>query len=181
MRTFLAVHLSEEAVQDLCRMQEFIKAHNIKARFTPKDNFHITLKFLGEINYTDVQKIHDALKGKFTGIHPFNIKLHKVGYFPGDENIRVLWVGVVDKTRGLGRLHSIIESELACVGIPRDKRPFKSHITVAREVDKSSEIMDIIRSFCFLSGEFAVDRVTLMESRVDDYKRIYTPLFEINL
>lgn len=181
MRTFIAVHLNREAIADLINMQKYLKENNVKARYTPEDNFHITLKFLGEIEYADIQKIYDTLKDKFTDIKPFYIRLDKVGYFPGDKNIRVLWAGVSDKKRGLNALYDVINRELSGIGYPQDKRPFRSHVTIAREVEENGETMNVIKGYKFTSGEFLIDRISLMDSRVDDHKRVYAPLFDIRL
>ncbi|SHF86797.1 2'-5' RNA ligase [Caldanaerobius fijiensis DSM 17918] len=181
MRTFIAVHLNQEAIDDLTNMQKYLKGNNVKARYTPEDNFHITLKFLGEIEYADIQRIYDALKDKFTDIKPFYIRLNKVGYFPGDKNIRVLWAGVSDKKRGLNALYNVINRELSGIGYSEDKRPFRSHVTIAREVEKNSEIIKVIKGYKFTSGEFLIDRISLMDSRIDGNKRVYTPLFDIRL
>lgn len=59
------------------RFQEILKNYTVKGRWTYKDNFHITLKFLGEIEIEAISKIEEAAKVAVKGIIPFTYDFQK--------------------------------------------------------------------------------------------------------
>ncbi|MEQ6360665.1 RNA 2',3'-cyclic phosphodiesterase, partial [Thermoanaerobacter thermohydrosulfuricus] len=62
MRAFVGIDIGEKTIEQIVRFQETLKNYTVKGRWTYKDNFHITLKFLGEIEVEAISKIEDAVK-----------------------------------------------------------------------------------------------------------------------
>lgn len=89
MRLFIAFDVSKQAKEVLSNTQEQIKLDG-KATFTKE--FHLTLKFLGEVQDSKVDEIKHALETiKFD---PFDVSLEGVGAFPDKRNPRVVWAGL---------------------------------------------------------------------------------------
>ena len=88
MRTFIAIELPETIKEYLKEIQKELTG--IKASFV-KD-FHLTLKFLGEVSEDKIEKIEEKLKE--VNFEPFKVTLSNTGVFPSESYIRVVWVGL---------------------------------------------------------------------------------------
>jgi len=80
MRAFISIEIPEEVKDYIVKIQKTIQQTNlIKAKFTGKDNIHLTLKFLGEIVEKEVPMIIDVLKTiKFSS---FTTQTSNLGFF----------------------------------------------------------------------------------------------------
>lgn len=99
------------------------------ARPVPADQLHLTLKFIGEVDESRILDIDDALKEII--LPEFSLSLKGVGTFPPRGTPRILWAGV-EPIEGTAALRNSIERTLAAIDIPRDKRKFVPHLTLAR-------------------------------------------------
>jgi 2'-5' RNA ligase len=100
--------------------------------WTPEENLHVTLKFLGEVPPDGVDRIARLLDASSRGIDPFDMAVEGAGAFPSLRAPRVLWVGVREPLELVGKLHENIESALSGAGFPREGRPFHPHVTIGR-------------------------------------------------
>ena len=123
MRLFIAVDIPTEVKKHLTYLQQQLSSQDLSLT---KD-FHITLKFLGEVNPDKIEH----LKSNLEHIHfePFKLQLDKVGFFPGEKFVRVVWVGLKNASKLLWLQKQV---DLA-VGLqyPVDHK-FSPHITLAR-------------------------------------------------
>ena len=102
MRTFIAIELGNEVKNVLAAAQEQVAALCRKGNYTPKENFHLTLHFLGEVTTEDVEYLQQAMMETAGMSYPFSLRLDRIGFFPrGREGI--LWAGV-EKSDALFRL-----------------------------------------------------------------------------
>lgn len=93
MRTFIAIELEEEVKDALEGAQQQAAELCRKGNYTPKENFHLTLHFLGEIRPEEVDDVVQAMMETTRRNRPFELKLDRLGFFPrGREGI--LWAGV---------------------------------------------------------------------------------------
>ncbi|EIW01026.1 RNA 2',3'-cyclic phosphodiesterase [Thermoanaerobacter siderophilus] len=181
MRTFIGIDLDEKSIGKLSSFQEELKNYTIKGRWTHKDNFHITLKFLGEIETESVMKIKDSLEVAVKDISPFYIKFDKVGFFKGNGDMRVLWVGT-EENSFLNKLHHNIDKELYKIGFAKDERKFTSHITIARDIRLNIGIEEVNNLFEKQEKEaILVDTIFLYESVIQENRRKYIPIFSVPL
>jgi 2'-5' RNA ligase len=99
------------------------------ARWTDEENFHLTLRFIGEVDEGTGHDVAEAL-ASVRG-ERFALTLHGIDQFGKGEKARVLWMGV-DKNPALLRLHDRIESTLVRAGLEPEGRKFTPHVTLAR-------------------------------------------------
>ncbi len=129
MRTFIAIDITAEIRE---RLIEFVEKHRplfANARWIRPEGAHITLKFLGEIDLEQKDRIEAALsRVKAT---PFDIRVRGVGFFPGTRAPRVLWAGT-EAGEPLAALASYVEKELAPLGFAKEKQAYRPHLTLAR-------------------------------------------------
>src|SRR5262245_48342032 len=99
------------------------------ARWTPPENFHLTLRFIGEVSEADAEDIHDTLMSVRT--KAFDISLAGVGHFESKGQVHTLWAGI-EKNPELTALRDRIESALVRFGLEPEERRYTPHVTLAR-------------------------------------------------
>lgn len=103
-----------------------------QARWTPRENQHVTLKFLGS---TPPERLDDVISacGEVAAIHaPGPLAPAQLGVFPSTKRARVLWIGLDDPGAVLTSLALGLASHLAELGYEPEKRDFSAHLTIAR-------------------------------------------------
>jgi 2'-5' RNA ligase len=101
-------------------------------RWIPPENFHLTLKFLGEVEERLVPSLHEAA-GRITArVAPFTLAFDRFGGFPNLRRPRVIFFAASDGADRLRDLASLVEDEVEPLGFARERRPFRAHLTLAR-------------------------------------------------
>jgi RNA 2',3'-cyclic 3'-phosphodiesterase len=170
MRLFIAIDLSEQAKENIEKIKSELKG--IKGvKPVSKENIHLTLKFLGEVSDKKAEDIVNALSQvKF---RPFNMSINKMGVFPNEQRIQVLWVNA-EPAEPLVEVKKMIDAAL-----PRfkDDHPFKSHITfvrikyIANDADKK-KILDILKKSVEKTS-FLVNNFRLYKSDLQPMGPVY--------
>jgi len=125
MRAFIAFEIPEEVKKVLIEAQNQLE----KAKLSLTKDFHLTLKFLGEVDETKVEEIRKRLgEIKFNS---FETSLTDIGVFPGENSIRVVWVGLNDPESKIASLQKEVDSKTEILGFKKDIR-FHPHLTLAR-------------------------------------------------
>lgn len=160
MRAFLAVEISDEAREELIRIQKEF-APLIKAKFVEPENLHLTLKFFGEIDEEDVKEIVKGLRKVRFGKFP--IKLGNVGFYPNLNHARVFCIKL--ESDKINELYKLVEKS---VEIKDDG--FDCHVTLARikEIKNKHEFTEKVKDFkikpiSFEAKEFILEKSTLTE------------------
>ena len=123
MRLFIAIDFNE--LKDYFFELQMHLPKN--ARLSLTKAFHITLKFLGEVQPDNVEDIIGKLKGiRFA---QFSVSLNSIGIFPSENYIRVVWVGVKPEEQII-ELQKNIEDSLS--KLFKKEKDFQPHITLAR-------------------------------------------------
>lgn len=133
-RVFCAVEIPATARRLLLDHIARLKAAapEAQASWSREANLHLTLKFLGEIKETSVEKLSDAASRAVAGLSPFSIRLEDTGVFPNHGAPRVLWIGIKDLSGELAELQARLEDQTALAGFPKEARRFQPHLTLAR-------------------------------------------------
>ena len=160
MRLFIAVNLSDEMKDSLIRMQNALYDRGARGNYTPEENLHLTLAFIGE--YPDAQPVLDALSA--VAFRPFELSLEGMGRF-GD----LWWAGMRDSVP-LTAVVRRIRRTLAESGIPFDRKRFSPHVTLIRKA--SGEIPGIAP----VPVSMTVNSISLMRSDRGRNGMIYTEL-----
>jgi 2'-5' RNA ligase len=170
MRLFIALDLSIDAKESIEGLKKgLIGIKGVKP--VAKENIHITLKFLGEVADNKVNLIIQALS--LVKFEKFKLTLGKLGVFPNENKIQVLWVDA-EPTEPLLELKKQIDAALPSF---KDDHPFKNHLTFARvkyianESDKK-KILESIKKPVEKS-EFSVDKFVLYKSELTPAGPVY--------
>ena len=125
MRLFCAIALPEEARLRLLGLCRGLPGQ----RWVAPENFHITLRFFGDLDGTQARDLDDAFcRLQF---NPFPVQLNGIGFFGKENRPRMLWAGV-EKTKEILELRRKIEYAAQSIGLRLDREKFSPHITLCR-------------------------------------------------
>jgi 2'-5' RNA ligase len=150
------------------------------ARWLPPENYHITLRFIGEVAAHQAEEIDLALAG--LRARGFSISLTGVGTFEKAGRPVALWVGV-ERNPQLDLLQAKIETACQRVGLEPERRRFTPHITLARLDNpvESKLAVFVQANNLFRSEPVAVEHFTLFSSRLGKEASVYTAEVEYGL
>jgi len=160
MRVFIAVDLPDEAKDYLSDLQEYIR-NDGSMKVVDKDKLHLTLRFLGEMNDSEIDKLKDVLKQvKFEKI---KARLGNFGVFTEDY-VRVVWISLEPKEK-FREMHEKIDELLEKEKIAKADK-FESHITLARvkSIKNKESFLRKIRELKVKPLEFEVKNFSLKKS-----------------
>ena len=187
-RLFVAVEIAPQVRSKITRYLNSHVTDLKRIRWVAPDQFHMTLKFLGDVPQTEIHHVIRALKNACMRSEPFDLVFEDVGAFPNAECPRTLWVGVSEGIEESSDLAEAIDEELAGIGYPRESRRFTPHLTVGR-VKKSvpGDCSTGLDAFLLPAkgplffGVSSVTSVTLFSSELSRGGPKYEPLAEIDL
>lgn len=145
-------------------------------RYTPKENYHCTLKFIGEAGEQEILAIRGAMQAAAHGMNAFTIELARLSYFRRPQDA-VLFCGI----KSCPTLHLLAETldhALHQAGFPLETGPYHPHITLTRQARIDPEKLN---SIPVTPAQSPVTEITLFEScRIRDQLR-YVPLCAYSL
>ncbi len=134
------------------------------ARWIDPENYHITLRYIGDVDHRTAGEVYDALE-MHADVEPFSLTISHLGVFGGNKP-RALYAGV-EPSEPLARLQASQERLLQRIGLPPDGRKFVPHVTLARLRDTSPA--DLARHIAhagqFMAMSFAVGEFVVFSSR----------------
>lgn len=134
MNHFFALPLPppvQETVADFAHFWKTYTGTQDAARWYEAADYHLTLKFLGDIQDAEAMRLSDAGDAVAARHAPLTLTLTTPSAFPNIFRPRVLFLGV-KSTSALRDLVTDLEETMEILGVPRETRPYAPHITVAR-------------------------------------------------
>jgi 2'-5' RNA ligase len=178
VRCFVAVEIPEPIQELLKPVQTHLQSHIRKASWTKPGNFHLTLKFLGDVCPETIDVVSEAIQ-RVAGAHPpFSIEFGGIGAFPNLARPRVIWVGVKEGASTVSELAKTVNLELGHLGFPADDR-FHPHLTLARlrAATNLEPLKNILRKYNTINdAAMSVNEITLMQSQLHPSGAVYTSL-----
>jgi 2'-5' RNA ligase len=141
------------------------------ARWTPAENLHITLRFIGEVDELVADAVHEALS--CLRAPAFTVELAGLGLFQHGRGTGNLWIGVA-AAPPLVHLHDKIERAVVRAGLEPERRRFHPHISLARLKDTPSvRLQAFLAGNNMVGGTFVADRFALFSSRLGHGDPVY--------
>lgn len=171
MRLFIALELPERVKGELWENAELLRRHCSGGRFSPRENYHITLAFLGEQPEARIPDVIAAMDE--CAAEPVPVAFGGLGAF----ETGVLWRGI----EGSGELNGLqqeLTNQLRLRNFSLEERDFKPHLTLARRavLHETIRLSDLSAQLSPLS--FQADRMTLMRSELTHTGAVYTLIYE---
>lgn len=184
LRTFVAVEISEEIRKGLSDLITRLKTTGADVKWVAPENIHITLKFLGYIEDTQVAAVSELIRKAAASINSFTVAIKHLGVFPNTKKPRVIFVVAHEKGNNLATIYSRLDESLTELGIEREGREFTPHLTVGRvksskNLKALAEAMDSLKESSF--GQQTVEDVVLMQSDLKPTGPIYKKLAYFSL
>jgi len=177
-RLFLAVDLPPSAKEACGRITRELKKTGADVRWVEDANFHVTLKFLGDVTEDRVQDIADACAATGKNHRIFSFSLSGLGAFPSVTAPRVLWVGVRTAEQPFEHLAQDLDDALARIGFDKEERTFHPHVTIGRVRSPRNRVhlIEVLaeNKDAFLPQDIPAHGITLFESQLTPQGAVYT-------
>lgn len=151
--------------------------------WVPKENFHITLKFLGKTTHNQEEKIKEFLNELSNRLYGFSFLIKKLGYFGRKNSPQVIWAGI-EENENLSYLHKIINNRLVDFGFEPEEKVFRPHLTLAR-IKSKPEIQTFQKDLEKYKDEFfqevLVEKLSFYESKLSQEGARYFLIDEFEL
>ena len=182
VRCFIAIALDNHARHRLGRVQAAMRSTGIRAGWPSAENFHLTLKFLGNISEQALPGIKTILSEAVGNKSCFTITFNRLGAFPNAGRPRVIWIGPDKTSPGMARLQKDIDSSLnKRLNLAKEKK-FSPHITLSRIRNHTNpNLLKKILGTQTGAITIPVNRVHLIKSRLHPSGAVHTPLFSTSL
>jgi len=175
MRLFVAVELDDNVVARLSSIQEKLSSGDFDLKLVEPGNLHLTLKFLGEVQESQVKQIESIISGSVNGFRPFTLSFRGIGRFGGRDRVNVIWAGVKDGSQDFVNLAKALDSGLSF--IRREEREPSPHLTIAR-VKSGRNIPALLHEVDSLGdvkiGEVRVNEIKLKQSVLTPQGPVYS-------
>lgn len=184
IRAFIAIELNTEVKNVIAEIEKNLKLSGADVKWVKPDIAHITLKFLGEINQTQIITIKEIMSEITADCPCFKLGVCDLGVFPAIKSARIIWIGIKEGEEEILKLATILEEKLSVAGFPKENRPFSAHITIGRvkspinRSDLASRIQQMQNIPKILSS---VTNIILFKSILTPSGSIYEPLYTANL
>lgn len=161
---FIAVTLQEHVKDVLTNWKDLAEGSLPFRSFVYRDDYHITLSFLGRVESEGMEKLQQDLK-QLAQISQFPLSLTKFQTFGEEASPRIFWMGVNEEP-ALFQLQERVQHICEQNGFKLEDRPYRPHITIARkwqgeeafQFDKLDELLPV---------DFIVEKVTLYATHMD--------------
>lgn len=142
-RMFLALRFSRTTQERLLAVQTELRQHLHNWHFIPPDNFHLTLRFFGEMQEEQIAQVNSACQQFAPSLAPFALHLNHVDFFGTPHSARVIYAGG-EACEGLDRLVAAIRERFPD---PNEKRTeFRPHVTLAKARQKMERAVEVLNS-----------------------------------
>jgi 2'-5' RNA ligase len=173
MRLFIAIPLPPDITRALSAARVALEAHGATGRLVPRENYHITLHFLGD---TDALKdITDAMRQAVRDIKPFVLRLKEYGSFKTDGS-HTGFVNVSCDSEELNRLYESLESALWERGFSKNRGRLTPHVTLGRKIEGDEGFMLPPQK-----AAFTANTIILYESHSERGQMVYSVVHKESL
>ncbi|WP_270938213.1 RNA 2',3'-cyclic phosphodiesterase [Falsiroseomonas oryzae] len=150
------------------------------AKWVPPENYHLTLRFIGEIEPWRAEEVDAALAA--IRAPRFDLALAGIGTFEKAGRIQSLYVPA-ERSEALARLQGKVETALQRVGLEPERRRFAPHVTLARtDKAETGKLISFVQAHAlFRPAPVPVEHFTLFSSRLGKEAAHYVPEVEYEL
>jgi len=179
-RLFLGVDLPPAAKKECGRIGRRLKETGADVKWVEEANFHVTLKFLGDVEEGRTQEVTAACEAVGRSHAAFSFSLCGLGAFPSQTAPRVLWIGVQEPAQAFPRLAQGLEEALGPLGFKKEDRAFHPHVTIGRVRSPLNRVhlIEALRreAAAVRVADLPAKNVTLFESTLTPKGALYTCL-----
>ncbi len=172
-RLFVALQVPEPVKTEIERAQEELRRvlPQRGISWTRREQFHLTLRFLGNVETPRVPELIEQLRVACQPLPPMKLRAEHVGCFPDLKFPRVVWIGVQDEAGHLFALQKAVAQAVAAFADNEAEGEFTGHITLARvkhiRRPEAAILAERARHMAdSVFGEWVAGQIELMRSEV---------------
>lgn len=182
-RLFIAVAVPDSVKTEIEKVQGKLQSvvPSNCVRWTRREQFHLTLKFLGNVEAPRVEELAEALRQTCKDFPALHVQARRIGFFPGPRRPRVIWVGMEDLRGQLSLLQGAVESISSPFTQEKGEGEFAGHVTLGRvKFTQRPHAEALARMALDLAdavfGEWTVEEVELIRSQLSSEGPAYTTI-----
>jgi len=180
IRSFIAFDIdNQQVLERLAEVQSMLVKTGADLTIVKPQNIHITLRFLGDITPSMVDKIHKEMQS--ITFKPFDVEIKGLGAFPSLKYARVIWAGIEKGEEELKKIFSQLEPRLHSLGFRPDPKGFNAHLTIARvrSGKNKTELVKLVNEIgAYEFGKIRAETLRLEKSVLTPQGPIYSILRE---
>ena len=179
-RTFLALEFTQHIRNKLSEHTELISGHDKlqQIRWLSKENYHLTLAFLGEIEYSIISSLKLMLEQNSSSIKAVPYRFLEITPFPFSGTPKVV-AAILEHSQELMQFQRNIAKYVRVLGISFERRRFIPHVTLGRMKSRSRDSLVFQPQQIFLEG--VSEKLVIFQSELMPNRSVYTSLGEISL
>lgn len=173
MRVFIALPVPQPVKQQILLAQEELRRalSRTGASWTRPEQWHLTLKFLGNVEADRIAALTAAVRAVCESAAPLRLRAADMGCFPDGRHPRVVWVGVRDQDNRLAGLAKAMQGATAAFTTEKAEGHFTGHITIARMKHLPRAEAEILAEFSKgiehrVFGDWTAEAVAVMRSEL---------------
>jgi 2'-5' RNA ligase len=187
-RLFVAIPVPDAVRKDMIRVQRELQplAPPGAVRWTKPEQFHLTLRFLGDVPSDRAGALQESVRAVCSGTPVLRLRAKGVGFFPNARSPRVVWVGVTDDENRLVDLQKQIESAIRPFTAEPGGDRFAGHVTLGRlnrfnilRINDLTTCVEAMKKRMF--GEWLAREIEIVRSELSATGSRYTPLTTLRL
>jgi len=188
LRLFVAVTVPEGVKDAVMKAQDALRRVTPEGhvRWSRRDQLHLTLRFLGNVEAEQVGALTEALQRCSQGFPPLHLRAEAIGFFPDARRPRVAWVGVEDAPGQLRRLQSAVQAATAPFTTEKPEEHFAGHVTLGRfkglqRPDADALVAAAKQAAQRPFGQWVATEIEIIQSELSPKGAQYTTLAELGL
>lgn len=184
MRLFIAIPSNEHMINKLVKLQDKLKQRIANFRWSSPDTFHLTLKFVGEVDLNVVKPICEVTEEIVRKYKSQVLTINSLGTFGSPTNPRVIWAGFDGDIPSITRMAGELDEAMADFGIVPEHKRYHPHLTLGRAkkgIDGAT-VQNVIAEYSnVVIVEYEVDNVVVFESLLKSGGAEHHPIRTITL
>lgn len=176
MRVFVALDVPQRTKDNLERSSAQFADFSTGGNYIPKQNYHITLHFLGEVAESDliyIQSAMDAVKD----LPAPELSVNKFVDMRSGDVVCAKFCANAE----LSAIHEQLGARLEQSGFAVEHRAYRPHVTVIRKARFSLPFSEVVKSVDVYNMPFVASGLVLYESKLSHNGATYTELYSVNL
>lgn len=183
MRAFFCLPIDEDVRRSIRRAADRLRSETrMAASWVEPENYHVTLRFLGEIEPILTLDLQTVAERVAASAAPFTLDFPAIGAFPTLDRARVLWAGG-ETPSAFQNLATSLDEGLATLGFEPERKAAVSHVTIARlKGAPDPRLPELARRIGeVFPRSVRPSSVVLMQSELRPQGARYSPLFTVPL
>lgn len=184
MRLFVAIPVPDDVKQYARMMRNELGRSRPDIKWVEYENYHLTLKFLGEVNEKELAEVKRNLHLAGDAAPVFHLSAGGIGFFPNRTRPRVIWMGIKGELDKAEFLADRVDAYLAAQGF-EPEREHRFHLTLGR-IRSENGLKPMLNALDKMPGKdklrsFRVEHFHLIESELTTSGPRYSLLEKITL